>query len=144
MSRSYVRALGSTVVIGAAVVAAIVSIPASSQEAASNPAPEYRFNVDDRLEFPVDYREWIFLSAGRDMTYGPSANPNGPPMFDNVFVDPAAYRAFLKTGHWPNGAIFVLEVRKAVTEGSINKGGQFQKEVVSLEVEIKDKRFTDT
>lgn len=114
--------------------------PAASQEESSKPGPEIRFTEDGRLEFPAGYREWIFLSAGRGMTYGPSANPNGPPMFDNVFVNPAAYREFLKTGHWSERAIFVLEIRNAVTEGSINKGGQFQKEVVGIEVEVKDLR----
>lgn len=65
------------------------------------------------------------------MAYGPSADPNGPPMFDYVFVGPAAYRQFLKTGHWPERAVFVLEIRNAVTEGSINKGGQFQNGVIA-------------
>jgi hypothetical protein len=104
-----------------------------------------KFTSDGKLEFPADYREWVFLSAGKGMTYGPSANPNGPPMFDNVFVAPAAYREFTKTGKWPEGATFVLEARKAATEGSINKGGQFQQDVMGIEVEVKDsKRFAST
>lgn len=125
-------------------VAGIGSMGAASQEAAPKHSSDYQFTADSRLEFPADYREWIFLSSGRGMTYGPSANPNGPPRFDNVFVNPAAYREFSKSGRWPAGAIFVLEVRDAVTEGSINKGGQFQKDIVGIEVEIKDKRFGET
>ncbi|HUI76647.1 MAG TPA: cytochrome P460 family protein [Bryobacteraceae bacterium] len=103
-----------------------------------------RFTADNRLEFPSNYREWIYLSSGRGMTYGPAANPNGPPLFDNVFVEPSAYREFLKSGHWPDSAVFVLEVRDAVSEGSINRGGQFQKDIEAIEVEVKDQRFTDT
>lgn len=104
-----------------------------------------RFASGNRLEFPADYREWIFLSAGRGMTYGPAANPNGPPLFDNVFVNPPAYREFLKTGRWPDQSVFVLEIRRAATEGSINKGGQFQQDLVAVEVEVKDrKRFPET
>lgn len=104
-----------------------------------------KFTSDGKLEFPADYREWVFLSSGKGMTYGPSANPNGPPMFDNVFVNPPAYREFMKTGKWPDGATFVLEVRRAITEGSINKGGQFQSEISGLEIEVKDsKRFAAT
>jgi Cytochrome P460 len=102
--------------------------------------PVARFTPDNRLEFPTDYREWIFLSSGRGMTYGPSANPNGPPLFDNVFVNPEAYREFLKSGHWPDRAVFVLEVRDAASEGSINRGGQFQKDIEGIEVEVKDKQ----
>lgn len=144
MNRFGTRANGVAAVLGAAVIAAILSSPAASQESVRSPVAEYRFTTDNRLEFPADYREWIFLSAGHGMTCGPTADPHGPPLFDNIFVNPSAYREFLKTGHWPDRAIFVLEIRNAVTEGSINKGGQFQKDVVSVEVEIKDPRFTDT
>ena len=143
MSRLSTRADGIAAVFGAAMIAAVVGSPAASQEAARNPAADYRFTANHRLEFPADYREWIFLSAGHGMTYGPSANPHGPPLFENVFVNPSAHREFLKTGRWPDRSIFVLEIRNAVTEGSINQGGQFQKGVVSVEVEIKDPRFSD-
>jgi len=79
------------------------------------------------------------------MTYGPSATPNGPPLFDNVFVEPQAYREFVKNGRLPDRAVFVLEVRDAASEGSINRGGLFQKDIEAIEVEVKDKlRFTET
>ena len=38
-------------------------------------------------------------------------------MFDNVFVNPASYQAFLKTGTWPDKTELVLEVRNARGEG---------------------------
>lgn len=63
------------------------------------------------------------------------ADPNGPPQFDNVFVRPSAYHDYLKTGRWPEKTMFVLEVRRALTEGSINKGGQFQGDIIGVEVE---------
>jgi hypothetical protein len=103
-----------------------------------------RYTADGRLEFPAGYREWIFLSAGRGMTYGPAAGANAAPLFDNVFVLPSAYHAFLETGQWPEGTMFVLEIRSAGSEESINTGGQFQKELRAVEVEVKDKRFTET
>jgi hypothetical protein len=101
--------------------------------------------ADEKLPFPADYREWVFLSSGKGMTYGPAANPNGPPLFDNVFVKPEAYREFVKTGKWPEQSVFVLEIRRALTEGSINKGGQFQGDLTGIEMEVKDsKRFADS
>ncbi len=114
------------------------------QDRAPSASPVARFAADNRLEFPSNYREWIYLSSGRGMTYGPAANPNGPPLFDNIFVDPPAYREFTQTGHWPERAVFVLEIRDAASEGSINRGGQFQKDIEAIEVEVKDRRFTDT
>jgi hypothetical protein len=123
--------------LAALAIVALLPFPAASQDV--------RFTANQRLEFPSDYREWIFLSSGHGMTYGPSADPHGPPLFDNVFVNPAAYRHFVKTGRWPEQAIFILEVRHGKTEGSINKGGQFQTGISGLEVLVKDtKRFADT
>ncbi|MGB8031514.1 MAG: hypothetical protein WCF30_17830 [Terracidiphilus sp.] len=52
--------------------------------AAAVQAPAYAPNGD---MLPVaDYREWIYLSSGIDMSYSP--NPGGMTMFDNVFVNP--------------------------------------------------------
>ena len=102
------------------------------------------FTPDGQLKRPTNYREWIYLSSGLGMTYGPAAASNPNPMFDNVFVAPAAYRAFLATGKWPDKTMFVLEIRRTRSEGSINKGGDFQGDVAATEVAVKDvARFRD-
>ncbi|BDC49540.1 hypothetical protein F183_A18560 [Bryobacterales bacterium F-183] len=98
--------------------------------------PEY--TADGAVRFPEDYREWVYLSSGLGMTYGPAATSSGPPQFDSVFVNPAAWAEFKKTGKWPNGTMFILEIRKSVSEGSINRGGHFQGEVVGIEASVKD------
>lgn len=60
-------------------------------------------------------------------------------MFDNVFVDPDALRAFRATGMWPDGTVFAKESRGGQTKGSINKTGEFQREPVEgLELHVKD------
>lgn len=118
---------------------------AASQEAAQGSGADYSYTTDGKLNFPGNYREWIFLSSGSGMTYGPSADPHGPPQFDNVFVNPNSYRAFLNSGKWPEKSIFVLEIRDAKSEGSINRGGRFQGGIRAVEVLVKDKeRFSDT
>jgi hypothetical protein len=70
------------------------------------------------------------------MTYG-APNSNAKPRFDNVFVNPEAWREFKKTGQWPNGATFILEIRHSATEGSINKGGHYQTGVSVVEASQK-------
>jgi hypothetical protein len=99
-----------------------------------------RFGADNELARPENYREWIYLSSGIGMSYNPSANPTGNPNppFDNVFVTPSAYRSFLQTGTWPEGTMFVLELRGSASEGSINKQGRFQQQLLGIEVEVKD------
>src|SRR5579864_5475013 len=82
------------------------------------------FTSDGKLAFPTNYREWVYLSSGLGMTYG--ARSDSEPSFDNVFVSPTAYHEFLATGRWPEKTMFVLEIREASSQGSINKGGHFQ------------------
>jgi hypothetical protein len=109
-----------------------------SMAAQTNSEPPM-FTSDGQLIFPKDYREWIYLSSGLGMTYGPAAQADqGNPMFDNVFVTPKSYRAFLESGHWPDKTIFILEVRRAAGKGSINNGGHYQNDAVALEAAVKD------
>lgn len=99
-----------------------------------------RFTPDGRLHKPDNYREWVWLSSGLGMSYGPITEntSNQDPPFDNVFVNPTAYRYFLRTGKWPDKTMFVLEVRSSVGKGSINQGGHFQGALMGVEAEVKD------
>lgn len=105
--------------------------------AGSPDAPSYAANGD--MHPPADYREWIYLSTGIDMSYSPNAMQMDHSVFDNVFVNPAAYRSFLATGTWPDKTVLVLEVRGAKNKGSINQRGHFQDTtIIGLEVHVKD------
>jgi Cytochrome P460 len=110
---------------------------------ASGADPE--FTADGKLVKPKNYREWIYLSSGLGMQYSePGATPNPNPNFENVFVEPSAYRKFVETGRWPDKSVFVLEIRNSANKGSINKDGRFQSGIALVEVSVKDvKRFDD-
>lgn len=96
------------------------------------------YTADGKLLPPLQYREWIFLTSGLDMSYRPGAGGDMH-MFDNVFVEPAAYRAFLANGTWPEGTMLAKEGRGAASKGSINKTGSFQTaEEMGVEVHVKD------
>lgn len=104
-----------------------------------NMSRDPEFTNDGQLVRPKNYREWIWISSGLGMAYGPAARAdNSHPMFDNVFVEPSAYRTFVRTGKWPDKTIFVLEVRSSSSHGSINKAGNFQDALVGVEAEVKD------
>lgn len=108
---------------------------------------EPRFTSDGQLQRPENYREWIYLSSGLGMTYAANATAASAahPRFDNVFVTRQAYKDFLATGAWPDKTMFVLEVRSSASNGSINKGGHYQDEIVGMEVHLKDEaRFPAT
>jgi hypothetical protein len=102
-------------------------------------AADPEFDSSGRLKRPANYREWIHLSSGLGMNYGGSEPVGGAnPIFDNVYVEPAAYRQFVATGKWPEKTMFILELRRSSGEGSINKGGRFQTQVLGVEAAVKD------
>src|ERR1700757_303621 len=75
------------------------------------------------------------VTTGFDMSYSAGAMAMDHHMFDNVFVNPEAYKSFTETGTWPDKTMLVLEARKAEGKGSINQRGNFQgSEGMGLEV----------
>jgi len=109
----------------------------SSGDSSSAQTPTY--TADGQLVFPANYREWIYLSSGIDMSYFQRGTGMDHSMFDTVFVNPDAYKSFLQTGTWPDKTMLVLEVRMAGSNTSINKSGHFQTtELMGREVHVKD------
>lgn len=120
--------LAAMAVGGAAVIA---PLPAADVE-------PIRYDADGKLLRP-EFREWVFLGAGLDMTYGArAANAPDHHMFSNVFVNPASYRAFARSGRWPDKTIFMLEIRHTGTDRRPNRAGLFQTETVGLEAHVLD------
>ncbi|HUL35131.1 MAG TPA: cytochrome P460 family protein [Candidatus Eisenbacteria bacterium] len=114
----------------------VVLAPANPGGTAQPNVPEY--TKDGQLVFPANYREWIYLSTGIDMSYRKDMQM-GHSMFDNVFVNPEAYRYFLANGTWPDKTMLVLEVRGAATKSALNKSGHYQTtELMGQEVHVKD------
>jgi Cytochrome P460 len=103
-----------------------------------------QYDKDGEMLFPSDYRDWVFLSSGLDMSYSASPSMASGHMFNNTFVPRAAYRAFLETGVWPDKTIIFLENRGGGTDVSINKRGVVQTgEIMGFEAHVKDTaRFT--
>src|SRR4051812_48638323 len=95
--------------------AAAIAMAALGADAGGASAPLVR---------PEDLRDLVFLSSGHGMAYGPAREAAGEsPPFTNVYVTRDAYRDFMKSGVWPEGATFFLEVRQGLQHVSINSGG---------------------
>ncbi len=118
--------------------AALAAGLATAAVAAPKPAPALSYTADGKMNFPADYRTWIYLSTGVDMSYTDTPGAADAHVFDSVFVNREAYDAFLKTGTWPDKTVMVLEVRRGASNGSINKKGQFQTDKLGAEVHVKD------
>jgi len=115
---------------------AFLSPPVPREFTAVSNGPE--FTRDGELKLPQGYREWLYLTSGFDMSYDPPMQMGNHHVFDNVFVNPEAYKAFVASSTWPDKTMLVLEQRGAQAKGSINQSGNFQADVVGLELHVKD------
>jgi len=128
------RTATKLLILSGAILLAWAATPQTAKSAGSS----LEYTRDGQLHRPTNYREWVYLSSGFDMSYNPAIQM-GHHMFDNVFVNPEAWRAFVQSGTWPDKTVLVLEARAAEDRGSINQKGNFQSEaVMGLEVHVKD------
>ncbi|MDE2463710.1 MAG: cytochrome P460 family protein [Alphaproteobacteria bacterium] len=123
--------------VGALALVALGGLTGAAKMTGTHPAP--RYDDSGRLIFPSGYRQWVFLSSGLDMSYSAKSSTSAPHMFNNVFVQRAAYQAFLRTGTWPDKTVLVLENRRGATNRSILKHGQIQTaDLMGVEAHVKD------
>jgi hypothetical protein len=66
------------------------------------------------------------------------------PEFHNVYIDPASWAHYKKTGEFRNGTIIVKELASVGTKSSASGNGYFQGEFLGIAATVKDKkRFAD-
>ncbi len=142
------KRIGAVSIMGLLVLIGVASLSARPPGAnAVSDGPQY--NDKGELLPPENYREWVWLTSGLDMTYndngrraGPAAEVDAPKPFDNVFVNPSAYREFKRTGAWPEGTMFVIEIRSSKTKVHPNQAGWVQGDIAGMPASVKDsKRF---
>jgi Cytochrome P460 len=128
------------IVVAAVTLTALAKHGASANTSALTATPH--FNSDGKLERPVDYRRWVYVSSGFGMSY--SQQPGVNQAFTNVFVNPSSYDYYVANGKWPDKTLFVLEEYSSTSQGSINKHGSYQTGFLGLDIEVKDEaRFPD-
>lgn len=98
-----------------------------------------KFNKAGELIRPTQYREWIFVGSQvtpKDMNDGKPAFPE----FHNVYIDPASWSYWKRTGKFRNETIFVLEMVSVGDKKSSSGNGYFQGEFGGLAAAVKSKR----
>src|ERR1700733_3049671 len=127
---------GKLIAFAAAALSLLPLREAMTQTPASPNGPVY--NDKGELLAPADYKKWIYIRIDLKMSNSEGL-AMGHSMFSNVFVNPEAYRAFQRTGTWPDKTMLVMELRGASSKGSINKNGHYQSGgVMGVEVHVKD------
>src|SRR6266446_6117077 len=68
-----------------------------------------QFEGKDTLLRPDGYREWVFVGSSLGLRYEEGKKQPEQLEYKNVYIDPAAYRAYKQTGAFPEGTVLVLE-----------------------------------
>ena len=109
--------------------------------------PAAVFEGQDTLLRPEGYREWIFVGSSLGLRYDENPakeQPQKPEHFNNVYINPVAYRQFSKTGKFPDGTVLILEIATLETKKEPGLQGAHQKDFIRLEAAVKDsQRFAD-
>jgi hypothetical protein len=92
-----VTALSLPVFLGATIFGAAPAKPAA------------QFEGKDTLLRPEGYREWVFVGSSLGLRYDEGQKEPQQLEYKNVYIDPAAYRAYQETGAFPQGTVLVLE-----------------------------------
>jgi hypothetical protein len=131
----------------------LAQTPASSDEtlpARTRYLPQY--DAAGNLMLPKNYREWVYV--GSPLT--PNALNNGHaafPEYHNVFIEPASYAIYKKTGVFPEGTVIYKELELTLkpeenADGSRTEPsgrGYFPGVAAGAELSVKDtKRFADS
>lgn len=115
--------------------------PRDSRTQEMKTAEPARFDESGKLLRPRGYREWIYVGAPltpNDMNKGKAAFPE----FHSVYVDPASYAHWKKTGAWRDGTVMAKELVSVGSKAATSGQGYFMGDFIGLEVSVKDaKRF---
>lgn len=131
-------------VAGAALTGVVIAACASTMGGAGHststvqPADHQyaRFDANNQLIRPTDYRTWVFVGTPltpNDLNNGMAAFPE----FHNVYLDPASYEHYKRTGEWREGTILVKELVSVGDKQASSGNGYFMGEYIGLEATVK-------
>ena len=86
---------------------------------------------------PDGWRKWVFIGA----PLTPNSLNAGQaylPEFKNVYVDPASFEVWEKTGQFRDGTVVVKELVSVGSTEDITGRGFFQGDFIGMEVAVKD------
>jgi len=122
-----------------ALLACLLAMALSGPVEAAQGAAQY--TAKGELTLLKNYRQWVFVGAPltpNDMNNGKAAFPE----FHHVYIDPAGFAAYRKTGKFPNGTVIVKELAGVGAKSSASGSGYFAGEFIGVAVAVKDaKRF---
>jgi hypothetical protein len=94
------------------------------------------FDPQGNLTLPAGYRQWVFIGAPvtpNDMNGGKAAFPE----FHHVYIDPASFQQYQKSGTFRDGTVLVKELASVGAKKGASGNGYFPGELGGLAVAVK-------
>jgi hypothetical protein len=112
------------------------AVPAGLAPSAADPAMP-RYSADGALVRPDGVDRWVLVGASLGLGYS-NATDDGVGMFHRVYLEPSAYRHFLRTGRFRNGTMLALSIRHSVRRVPPSRAGWSEGDLAALELAVKD------
>ncbi len=122
----------------AGVVSALILLPMDQGVAEHHENSAVTFDSEGNLLRPEGYREWIFI--GTPLTPNDMNNGKAPfPEFHAVYIDPASWAHYKKTGKFRDGTVLMKELISVGSKQATSGVGYFMGEYLGLEAAVKSK-----
>ncbi len=138
MTRPY-PSHSALLLVGAAVLFATLHLVLPAESAAQSADSAVRFDSDGSLIRPEGYREWVFVGTPltpNDMNSGMAPFPE----FHAVYIDPASWAHYKKTGEFRDGTVLIKELISVGAKQATSGVGYFMGEYLGLEAAVKSKK----
>lgn len=118
MKHPMIAAAGAAYILLAGCSSTTDTATAPSDGRLPHGAVTVHFNDQGQALLPRGYRSWVHAATSWSPIGKTPISPDQPtktPELHNVYVEPSAYRTYMKTGHFPEGAVLVKEFSKTDT-----------------------------
>lgn len=96
-----------------------------------------RYADDGRLLRPEGIDRWVLVGASLGLGYR-DATEGAPGMFHRVYLEPAAFEQFLRTGGFRDGTMLALSIRHPERRVPPSRAGWTEGDLAALELAVKD------
>jgi len=93
---------------------------------------------------PEGHEDWVFVGSSIGLGYSEGSRQDGPGNLQNVFMEPASFAEYERSGRFPEKTMLALVLHESRQKESIARQGYFSGELVALEMAVKDsERFPE-
>ena len=129
----------AALVAGAAALAAPMAGAGAPDASPPTAGPRY---AGDSLLRPAGIEAWVLAGASLGLGYGEPSGADAAgaaeALFHNVYIEPSAYAAFVRTGRFPAGTMLALALHQPRRKVAPSRQGLFEGDRLAVEIAVKD------